>query len=771
MSGRMASLLVSSVVCLLLVSPAAAQVCTRWVSPAGSDGGTGSQTDPWRSIEHAASAVTAGDVVCIGAGTYVPADGEATFEVSGTSQSPIVFTTQGEDVTVEGGLTFDQGTSHVQIDGLRIQGFSVWGVTVLGDNRGIALSGLEITGGEAGIRLTVGDSGDDPAYGPVIGVTIEQSTISDCVYSGLDCTPGPCNDLTLSELEIFAAGVSAGFAGDGIAVERGANILVEDCHIHDNGGDGIDLNSRDLGDDMPGIVVRRNRVGRNGTNGIKAWAGGRIVNNLVFDSGSTALVLESGSYEIVNNTFASIGTYDYLAILGNYDALHPATVRLFNNIFSNDDPEMGGVMVFIPELVTLTADHNLYYNPHRDDLICAANLAGEPCFTPGDINGGAWTAASGQGAHSLSADPLYFAGAADDHHLTASSPAVDAGSAAEAPTSDLDGLPRDAAPDIGAYEYRAAGGCTVACGATVPASAPVGTGVTFTSDVTTAGCDGQPSSQWDFGDGASAAGGDATHVYDQTGLYTWTLTVTVDEETCTASGVISVLDSGLDWSCAVPAVVHTPGAAGTQWRTDVAAFNPSSQPAQVRLTLLADDDELVETTTIAPFSSTEWTDMAVSLFGAAASDSTSGILHVAAEHRLLITSRTYNQGAEGTYGQYLPALTAADGFSAVGYLLQLESSADFRCNLGLVNLANTAQDVRITLYDATGAAVGRQHTETVQPGAWVQINEVFDDLDAGSVASGFAELELVAGDGPVWAYASVVDNATGDATTIPVLME
>ncbi len=39
-----------------------------------------------------------------------------------------------------------------------------------------------------------------------------------------------------------------------------------------------------------------------------------------------------------------------------------------------------------------------------------------------------------------------------DGHLTSGSPAVDAGTPDAAPATDLDGTPRDAVPDIGAYE-------------------------------------------------------------------------------------------------------------------------------------------------------------------------------------------------------------------------------------------------------------------------------------------------------------------------------
>jgi hypothetical protein len=442
--------------CLGAEAPqAVAGSCTRWVASGRDDGAAGSQQQPWRPIQHAVNNAVPGAVVCVGAGTYRE-DGELKIAVSGTSAQPITIkASDGAEVTVQAGVTLRRGASHLRLEGFAVSSFPVWGVSLSGDNHHVSLSHLRVSGGEAGVHFTVGDSGRAPEYGPVSHVELVDSVISGSEYTAVDCTPGPCDDMAFRRLEIFGSGIQAGFAGDGLALERGARVVVEDCHVHDNGGDGIDLNSRDVGRDMPGIVVRRNRVGKNGRNGVKLWAGGRMVNNLVWDSGDTALVLEWGTFHIANNTIANISTHNYLALLGNYDVKHPASVHLHNNIFSNDDPAMGGTLVFYPALVTLDADHNLFHNPHREgDVICADFLAGGPCFSSSDIDDGTWAAASGQGQHSRYADPRYVAQAADDYHLAASSPAVGIGATGHAPADDLDGLARDASPDIGAFEYR-----------------------------------------------------------------------------------------------------------------------------------------------------------------------------------------------------------------------------------------------------------------------------------------------------------------------------
>jgi hypothetical protein len=81
-----------------------------------------------------------------------------------------------------------------------------------------------------------------------------------------------------------------------------------------------------------------------------------------------------------------------------------------------------------------------------DHTVCQASqwtLAG------GDL--AAWQAL-GLGPHSQATDPRFANVASNDLSIDASSPLMDAGDATLASTTDLTGLPRDAQPDIGAYE-------------------------------------------------------------------------------------------------------------------------------------------------------------------------------------------------------------------------------------------------------------------------------------------------------------------------------
>ncbi len=222
----------------------------------------------------------------------------------------------------------------------------------------------------------------------------------------------------------------------------------------------------------------------------------------------------------------------------------------------------------------------------------------------------------------------------------------------------------------------------------------------------------------------------------------------------------------------VPVVVHSPGAGGTNWRSSVVALNTSGAAAQLSLTLQTAIQTWTQSASLAAGSTIEWQDIVVELFGAAPSASTSGSLHITADEPIWVTSRTFNQADTGTYGQYLPALTIADALTGSnrGYLLNLKGIG-FRSNVGFINLGDQACEIRFSLFDDQGTALGVARSVSLEQGAWLQKNDVFSFTGATAQELAYATVELVSGDGAFWAYASIVDDETGDATTIPVLRE
>ena len=229
--------------------------------------------------------------------------------------------------------------------------------------------------------------------------------------------------------------------------------------------------------------------------------------------------------------------------------------------------------------------------------------------------------------------------------------------------------------------------------------------------------------------------------------------------------------SGGDYNYHVAGIAHAPGAGGSLWRSNLAVANKAGTPVQVTLTYRTGGAALVRNVTLNGRQILEWSDVALSLFGRA--DSTAGSVEVETTGPVLVTARTYNESPDGTFGQYLPGASENDGLipGGIGTLPQVKKTAGFRTNIGFVNLGSGSVTVRTRLYSATGGQLGSAVTTTVGAGMWAQENDIFDKAGVAECLLGYAEVQITAGDGPVWGYASVVDNLSNDPTTIPLFLE
>jgi hypothetical protein len=453
-----------------------AATCTHYVAPDGDDDNSGTTTmQPWATFQHAADTAQPGDTVCFRGGTYAFTE-EAYLTQSGTAGATITFIAYPSETPIlDGGgsvgelLILYQYTSYVRISGFSLRNFTIWGMELSGENRHVQLDHLDIEGGEASIHFTVGETEAPPDYGPVEYITLEDSVIHGSEYSAVDCTPGPCDHMVIRRVEIYDTGVvgQSFYGSDGLEFARGYPVLVEDCYVHDNGGDGIDLNSRDRQGKTTGVIVRRNRVVRNHLNGIKLWAGGRMENNVVWGQGNSAVWVGTftSTLEIINNTIAynmwdtTYSERNWALVAGHPEEIKPyppVTLTLVNNIFAfNADPTDGGSTgIYLGGDAQLIEHHNLYYS-RADGEITAMFVSGRDSdFTRTEIADGTWTTYTGQGQNDVTDAPLFVSGwPGVNLHLQESSPAVDSGSIADAPADDAASRPRDAQPDIGAYEW------------------------------------------------------------------------------------------------------------------------------------------------------------------------------------------------------------------------------------------------------------------------------------------------------------------------------
>jgi hypothetical protein len=405
--------------------------CTHYVALDGDDGNPGTQNSPWATLQRAADAAQPGDTVCLREGVYHQ---YAELARSGAPGQPITYAaTPGETVWIDGqgagwkyGIDLgDPGVSHITIAGLNMRHWQ----------DGTGDGGCIISWSDSDY-VTIRDvelhhcgHGSISFYENSDYVTVENVYIHDNTLVGMDCGNGPCNHWVLRGVRAVNNGSGDDdTAADGIAVEGGDDILVEDCEASGNSGDGFDFKSS-------GTTLRRVVAVGNGRDNVKLWGErSRLVDSLSVDAGLVGLVLSGGgSYTVVHSLIANRRSYGYLVEFGadNDDA---TPVSLHNTIFYNDDPQMGGTIVAFSSGVRLQADHNLYYNPYREeDVICAYFLGSEDdaCFTHTQINDGTWFAQSGQGEHSIYGDPLFLDAASKDFHLSANSPAVDMGPPAQ----------------------------------------------------------------------------------------------------------------------------------------------------------------------------------------------------------------------------------------------------------------------------------------------------------------------------------------------------
>jgi hypothetical protein len=136
---------------------------------------------------------------------------------------------------------------------------------------------------------------------------------------------------------------------------------------------------------------------------------------------------------------------------------------------------------------------------------------------------------------------------------------------------------------------------------------------------------------------------------------------------------------------------------------------------------------------------------------------------------LTVTSRTFDQAPEGTFGQSLDGVTATGGLVAgeATVLMHLREDGSARSNIGILNQWRRSAEVEVALYEADGSLVA-SFTQTVPAQATVQINRPFLTVgERSDVGSGYAVVSVFSGQ-DVYVYGSVVDNATDDPTTIPM---
>lgn len=211
----------------------------------------------------------------------------------------------------------------------------------------------------------------------------------------------------------------------------------------------------------------------------------------------------------------------------------------------------------------------------------------------------------------------------------------------------------------------------------------------------------------------------------------------------------------------------------TNFRSDVRLFNGGSVPVSASVRYVEQNTSgttgPTATLQIAPGEVKVLDNVLPSLFSVTG---TGGALVVetAANSSLVVTGRTYSKEGDGTYGQFIPGITSAEGTSVSERpleILQVEESPAYRSNIGVFEL--TGQPARVRL---TAMVPGSLSTPFVEfdlgAGEFRQYGSLLkNSLNLGNAYNARVSVQVVGGSGRVAAYASVIDNKTQDPTYVP----
>ena len=743
-----------------------------FVKASGNDEtGEGSWVRPWRTFRHTVAAMVPGDVVYVGDGVDQTAvtefDAAVVLGASGESARPKALVVYPGAVSRVGGPSIPR--AFYAYDGEHDRPSTGWvlaGFTVTTFEIGLqAFSGSRLVGNFVtapngdGLDGAIGVWGSDASVlgNELTGVGGAQSgKLYHALYLNGTRADNPPRPPAESNREVgwnYFHDNRCNRAIDTYS-EQPQSAFLANHRIHDN----VILNQH--GD---GILLGYYVTGEN-------W----IVNNLVVRAGLGPDWPDDSS------------SHAGIRIDAGHEASPGTVVHVLHNTVygcgwhESPFPEESGLLLVSPEALTRAAvdvRNNIFVSTGE------AYVASASGTIPATEGRNLWSGAGVPPAwdtRAVGANPGFVDAAGNNFQLAAGSAAVDAAGVLSPPvTRDLLGLsrPQGAAPDIGAYERSTGGGstCTLSCSATVPSSGAPGQSLAFVLAVTPSGCSGgTPSVSWSFGDGGSGSGSSTTHAYATSGSFSWSATATLDGQSCTRSGSVTVTAVPSAYQAVIGAVTHAPGAEQALYRTDVAVVNRAQSSGSLVLTFApADGSATVQrSATLGAGATREWTDILASLFDYPLSAQVYGTLLVASDVPLLLSSRTFNESPAGTFGAYLPGVTsaAALGPGTTGILPQLKKSPVYRTNIGVVNLGAETVVVVLRLRGTSGEPLGSPRTVTVAPGRLVQETDVFTTSGAGAQPIAYATVDVQTQGGKAWGFASVIDGRTNDPTIVPLVI-
>jgi hypothetical protein len=238
----------------------------------------------------------------------------------------------------------------------------------------------------------------------------------------------------------------------------------------------------------------------------------------------------------------------------------------------------------------------------------------------------------------------------------------------------------------------------------------------------------------------------------------------------------------------IPASANAPGALGTHWQTQFSIFNPQTdRDLKVTVVFMPTGGLTGDSVTFTvPRNAVAYSD---NLLEDLEFKYPSGALLVYTDTRdnpgtdvlarsFLVTSNTYNNSRNGTYGQTIPGVWtglqdfATDGISGVVHGIRNISSQGWRTNVGAVNLGRCNATLLVSVYDVDGNTILNKASFPLPPLGHMQ-TALPVTVDRGSIE--FFVNDPCVNDANnaavVFAYTSTIDALSGDPTyQSPVLL-
>jgi hypothetical protein len=291
---------------------------------------------------------------------------------------------------------------------------------------------------------------------------------------------------------------------------------------------------------------------------------------------------------------------------------------------------------------------------------------------------------------------------------------------------------------------------------------------------------------FDFGDGATAQvqwsvecalfGGcrRVTHTYLAPGSFTVHAAGKIGGSDVAGSVSLTVNPVPQPADLYVLAAASVRGTNDTNWRTDLEVHNAGDTAAAFQLCLLRRGNSNLDPTcksySLPAGQTRRFLDVVANEFGASGAFA----LRLGGQAaKLLAGSRTYNAVTSGSYGQFVPVLPLSQSLAAgeEGLLLQLSHDpslvSGFRTNLGLLNATAGEVTVTVRFYNSNGGLLG-QLDQPLKPYEYTQLDKVLERVTEGPVEAFWASITCSPQGARIFAYASVVDNRTGDAILVPL---